>query len=236
MYRRLIFLLGALAAATASAGVVPPFTATTGSSFVVDFNGFVNNPSNVIDGLTAQVTYSDFAFTPDPAGNRTIVTFQVSIFNNSSLPVTDSRVSALGFNTSPTILSNPGKNKKKAPRHTVTGVFNTVTLNGNSPNGLGLTEFCFSDGNCAGGANGGVNIGETGVAYATLYFAAGTTAITFDDLYVRYQSIEGINCITSASGLPVANPVPEPGQYFVLLSSIGLYSLRRRFRQSSRRP
>jgi len=212
-----LFATGILGALVSFAGLVPPITATAGSSFVVDYDGFGGNPVHTILGLTSQVTFSNFTFTNQASYNRTRVTFQAHIENTSGGPVTGSRVSGMGFKTTPDIL-------RSAP-NSVSGVFDNVTTNGNMPNGIGRVEFCFSDVNCAGGGGGGVTLGNEGTAYATLYFRnTGITSLTFDELYVRYQSITGVRHITSASGGPV---VPEPAAYVVLSAGFAIIALRR---------
>jgi hypothetical protein len=179
----------------------------------VNYNGFIGGGSNIISGLTSQVTFSDFKFQDVLAGNKTQVTFRMNIKNNSASPITASRVSGLGFFTTPTVLTSG---------NTISGVFNSVTTgrNTNMPNQIGRVEFCFSDQNCAGGRNGGVLIGQTGEATATLYFAnAGLRSLAFDELYVRYQSIVGTSEGNSASGQAVR--VPEPGFFGVLALGLG---------------
>ena len=191
----------------------PLVMSTNSAPATIDYNGFIGGASNVISGLTSQVTFSDFTFLDVLAGNKTRVTFKMNIKNNSSSPITASRVSGLGFFTTPTILSGG---------NTVSGVFDSVTTgrNTNMPNQIGRVEFCFSDQNCAGGRDGGVLIGQTGEATATLYFAnAGLRSLAFDELYVRYQSIAGTSEGNSASGQAVT--VPEPGFYGVLALGLG---------------
>src|SRR5688572_4995348 len=100
-----IVLLGTVAQSIATAGVTLPVTATAGSSFTVDFNGHTTS-SNIIDGLTSAVTFSNFSFTDNSLFNWTRVQFQAEVTNNSSAPITASRVSGLGFRTSPNLSSN----------------------------------------------------------------------------------------------------------------------------------
>lgn len=214
------FLVGSLAVSAALAGVSLPVVATAGSAFTVDFNGYGGDPVQQLNGLTSQVTFSNFAFTDFTAANRTGITFDMLITNNSSGPITDSRVSVLGFRTTSNITAG-------AP-NAVSGVFDHVTLNGNMPVGVGQVEFCFSNVNCAGGGGGGVTLGHSDSAYASIFVAGtGVRQLQFDDAFVRYQSIAGAGRITSGVGAPV---VPEPASYIVLGLGLAVVALRRKLR------
>lgn len=93
------------------------------------------------------------------------------------------------------------------------------------PSGLGSVDFCVTAVNCAGGGGGGVTLGNTGTAYASIMFSgSGLTALTFDDIFVRYQSIAGAGSVTSAVGAPV----PEPGAIVVLSLGLLAVALRKR--------
>jgi hypothetical protein len=155
----------------------------------------------------------------------TKVFFNYSLFNDSASPVLTSRVSNIAFDTTANIISS-------AP-NAVTGVFGSVRYNANQPNGIGNTEVCFTAFNCPGGGNGGVTLGNTGVGTATLYFSGNITSLSFDDIYVRYQSVtcrSGSTCASSASGIgtvvpntPMPPEVPEPSTY--ALMGTGLFAL-----------
>ena len=213
----------AVLASTSLAGIVPPYTATSASDFTVDYNGFTGTPVAVVGGLTAQVRFYNFAFANGTGthSGQTKVNFDLDVKNNSSSPVTASRISGLGFNTSPAIVST---NDNK-----VSGAgFDSVTLAGNMPNGVGTVEFCFSNNNCAGGASGGVLKGASATVSAELYFTGSITKLTFDNFFVRYQSLDCATCLPaitggSASGTAVASVVPEPGFYGAL--AVGLTGL-----------
>ena len=189
---------------------VVPVTASAGSDFFIDFDGFINSGATIITGLTGRAEFNNFTFTAGTGAHagQTLVTFNVNLTDNSSLPITGSRISLLGFDTTPNIATTGDS---------VTGTFDTVNA-GNLPN-VGKVEFCLTDVNCAGGGNGGVTQGNTGSMHASLYFSgANLSSITFDDIYDRYQAITGScdNCGGSASGASVAI-VPEPAQVPVLL-------------------
>ncbi len=209
------------------AGVLPPYNVSNGSpSFVVDYNGFHPDASNVIPGLTAQVTYSNFVFTN--VSGATQVQFDFSVHNNSTIT---SRVSGLGFN------SNPNVNVSTS---TVSGgpdFFNNVN-SGNYPNAIGNVDFCFINGSgnsCAGGGGTGILDGQTEAGTAVLKFSSLFTTLTFDNFYVRYQSLNYCatpgctNPVTSAAGTAVST-VPEP-RLILFLSAGVIGVLATRFRR-----
>jgi len=203
-------LLSAILATTAL--TVEPATAslvfdsvgdTTGTVY---FDGIVEG--NVQPGLTAQLNLTLTALNTATG----LFTFSYDLFNSSSSPITASRVSGFGFNTTP---------DAELTGHSVTGEFDTVTRNGNVPQ-LGTFEICLSDVNCAGGASGGPTIGQHGTGTLTLNFADGTSSITMDDFYVRYQSITGSSFGDSGSGNDIPPPViPEPASWMMMLAGFG---------------
>lgn len=214
------FLIVFSMVATLSAGVLPPITATNGSSFSVDYNGYTSD-DGVVSGLTSQVNFSNFLFADDAGTNQTIVTFDFEVVNTSSAPVTDSRISGLGFLTTPNVAGGD-----------VTGVFDSVVFGSDFPQSTPL-EFCFTSGpSCPGGAGVGVGFGASDTGSATLFIAGlNQTELTFDGLFVRYQSIAGEG-ITGTSGVGTA--IPEPGTYGLLSLALGgLFMLHRR-RQARR--
>jgi hypothetical protein len=104
-----------------------------------------------------------------------------------------------------------------------------VSLNGNVPQ-LGNFEICVSDVNCAGGASGGPTLGNSGTGSLTLNFADGTSSVSLDDFYVRYQSIFGPGLDDDESGVGVV--VPEAATWMMMLTGFGAigYATRRRRR------
>lgn len=253
VYRPFKLTLLALLSLAAWAGpTVPPVNTTVGSDIEVNFNGIGGNPVIEQTGLSSSVRFYNFTFTPGAmqtiGGNTydfsglTNVQFDMDITNTSVAPITASRVSGVGFLTTPDIVvSLNSTNKKKASinPNTVLDAFTNIQYGGNYPNGLGNVEFCFSDSNsnsCAGGGGGGVAMNSTGTASANLWFTGNTlTSLRFDQLFVRYQSVAGCaTCGGSATGVPVLlndDVVPEPSFYGIL--SIGMggllwFSYRRR--------
>jgi hypothetical protein len=187
-----------------------------GDSFIVPFNGVVEG--SVAPGLTGEVTYT----LADIIGNTWYFNFAVE--NTSSAPITASRISTFGFNTDPNFTSAA-----------ITGgtVFDGVS-SGNVPQHMAV-EFCATAGpNCAGGSGEGVTIGDTALGQFALTFGLAPTSVSFDDLYVRYQSIVGAAGGDSGTGFP--GNVPEPATWGMMILGIGMAGavMRRRQRQSVR--
>ena len=210
-------LVVASVASSAQAAVILSWSAADiGLGQTANFNG--RDPA-VIAGLTSKVTY-----TLSSIGNagKTWV-FSYSVKNNSSSPITASRVSGFGFNTNPDVVSS-----------SATGVYTHTALNGNVPI-LGTHEVCITGNNCAGGASAGVTKGNTGVGTFSLTFATAPTLLKLSDLYVRYQSIntyrtQGGSAVGEAT--PPTAGVPEPATWAMMIAGFGLVgaSLRRRRR------
>ncbi len=174
--------------------------ADVGESIDVFFNGIVEGKE--IPGLT-----SEARFTVESIVNNAI-TLSVALSNTSSTPITGSRVSVLGLN-----IDSEGT----APTATSTGVFTKVATNGNIPQANTIPqlekigEFCFTIGNCAGGANGGVNFGNSDSFSPVFTFDTLPQFVTFNNFFVRYQSLESDTTIAlgSSSGVGVGE-VPTP--------------------------
>jgi hypothetical protein len=202
----------ALAAQPLAAAIV--FDNVGDTSGTLAFNGIIDG--NVQPGLTSTLSLTLTGLDTTSG----LFTFSYNLTNTSGAPLTGSRVSGFGFNSTP---------DASATGHSVTGAFDTVTLNGNVPQ-LGNFDICVSNGNCAGGASGGPTIGNSGTGTLVLNFADGTSSITLDDFYVRYQSIFGPGLDpTGDSGVGV---VPEAATWMMMLTGFGAigYATRRRRR------
>ena len=198
-----------------------PITITSASNVTLDFNGFYDSSNINIPGLSGRVNLSNFVFTNANAGTlpATIVSMNYTIINNSTAPVLTGRISNFAFDTTPTLL-NTALNQ-------VTGVFNTVAVDANQPNGIGTVEVCFTAVNCPGGGGGGVSLGNSGGGTASIYFGGNIAAFTLDNAFLRYQSVTcsaAAPCNASASGgLHGGDQVPEPSTY--VLMTLGLAGL-----------
>ena len=224
-----------LSASPALADAITLDASSIGNNYSLTYNGF--SGSTPIDGLTGTTT---FTLTGISGGNYT---FNYSVANTSSTPITDSRISSFAFNTDPNIASA-----------TSAGAFSYTTLNSTYPNAIGNVDVCFKDaqtGSCAGGGSGGLTIGQTGTGSFTLSFSQPISSLTLSDFYVRYQSIGGAGNITSASGAGTLSgsstssststssggtAVPEPGMLGLMSMALIGAGLTRRRRYRSRVP
>ena len=122
-------------------------TGLGGGTGTIDFDG--NASGATVPGMTSALTLT---LVSALAGTYT---FDYSLANSSTTPVTAARVTAFAFDTDPNIVSGSAV--------IVSGdVFDTIRLNSNLPNGVGGVELCFTVGNCTGGGSGGdgVQIGD----------------------------------------------------------------------------
>jgi hypothetical protein len=204
-------------ATSASAAVV----FVSGTSQTINFNGMENGTP--ISGLSGQITYTLTGFTN---GGKT-ANFNFSVTDTAGGATTGSRISTFGFNVTPDITGA-----------SITGgtVF-TGASNGNVPS-LGSFEFCATAGpNCAGGGGGGAAEGAGPVTGSfALTFASALSSVTFDQEYVRYQSVNNAQAGLeggSAVGLPTTGGVPEPTSWaMMILGVFGVGAVLRRQRQA----
>lgn len=228
-------IVATAALAVAAPAMADPITfssANIGQTYTLSYDGFVDGTTNTISGLTAETSFTLTGI----SGND--YTFDYSVSNTSSSPITASRISSFAFNTDPTIQSA-----------TSDGAFSYTTLNSNYPNTIGTVDVCFKDaktGSCAGGGSGGLDIGQSGSGSFTLSFSQPVSSLTLSDFFVRYQSISGAGNVSSASGQGTltssggtttgGTSVPEPGMIGLFgIGLVGLGLLRRRKAQPAMR-
>jgi hypothetical protein len=184
-----------------------------------------------LDGLAATVTYRLDSVSVD----RKNWLFDYWVTNDSHLPVTQSRVSAIGFDVDPdeqsaTLL--PG------------GIYNSVGRNGTAPMTYDIIDVCFmtrnspTSPNCSGGASGGPMLGQEGGGSFRLGFGAATDLVSFTEPYVRFQTIDftytttttnrrgvtsySLVTVRDGSGVGVAVAwVPEPGTWALMIAGFG---------------
>ena len=143
--------------------------------------------------------------------------------NNSSI---DSRVSGLGFNTTPDVAGG-----------SASGLFTNLILDGGYPNGVGAIGVCLQAGgaSCQGGGNGGVDDGMSANGAFTLDFGSTTPGtLSLSNFHDRYQSLS----VGTGSGTGGWVPgVPEPATWAMMLLGFGGigFSMRRSRRSNSGR-
>jgi hypothetical protein len=228
----LVLAVPAVAFAAAAGAVTVPSTpaqfAALNDSVSLNFgDGYLSGVQQ--PGLEAAAT---FRLSSRTGGNGTTNwtgwTFTIdNLANTSGGSVTASRLSAFGFDVAPNV-SNAS----------ASGMFDLRTLNSNISNGLSV-EVCFRDagGNCNGGGNGGLTIGQSipngdfPNNTFTLMFAQAQSTINLDRFVVRYQSINTRAGVLEGSGVgvvgegpidPFGNPVPEPATWAMLIAGFGL--------------
>lgn len=224
-------MVGALSLGLAAPAAAEPIlldSSKVGDNFTINFDGFVDGGS-AISGLSSQLR-----LTLNSIVNG-VYSFDYSLSNTAATnDSVSSRVSSFAFNTDPNILGG-----------TSTGLFDQLDLNKNYPNGIGTVEVCISGANCAGGGSFGVFDGGTGVGSLSLDFGSGVTAVSLTDFFARYQSIEGIKGVTSASGRETGSTtggtttggtttsggtdVPAPGMFLIFaMALMALFMPRKR--------
>jgi hypothetical protein len=221
----------ALSATAANASIITVTPADVGTSYTVNYDGFADG--STIPGLMGQTVFTLTGTT----GNS--YSFDYTVRNTSTDPITASRISGFGFDTDPNISSA-----------TSTGEFSTEA-SGNVPSGFGRVDVCFKGGgganNCAGGGSGGVELGDSASGSLTLNFTEMLDQLALSNFFVRYQSIDGAGAPDSAigRGTPVSSsggstgggstggstggtPVPAPAALGLFVPAVGALMLRRR--------
>ena len=178
----------------------PITLADVGDTLTIKFDGNVGGAD--VANLTSEIDFTLTAF--DEIFN--FVTFDVIVRNTSTAPLTDSRVSAFGFDANPDVLNGTSTSTE----------FSYVNTGGQFPNNFGNIEVCVIDNqnNCTGGGGSGIEMGQSsGIFQLTLNFADLADTLFLDNFGVRYQSISGLG-YSGASGTGVGTddnfPPPPP--------------------------
>lgn len=172
---------------------------SVGDNYTILFGGFGGDPVMDIPGLNAEL---DLELTG--IGTNSL-TFEYTLWNTSTAGGTDSRVSGFAFDMDP--LATGGS---------ATGDFTQINFGKTYPNAIGNVDACLANsGACSG--PGGAALGDPASGSFTLSFDSNVGSLTLSDFYVRYQSLSGLNGITSAAGGEVMNPVPEPSTWAMFL-------------------
>lgn len=214
-----IAALAALALSPGTASAATYIFTNVGDSYTLDFNGMENNVD--IPGLSGSITYTLTAI------NGFNYDFGFTVSNTSTAPVTASRISTFGFNTTPDFVS----------ASILSGSVFTNVSSGNVPGGLPNVEFCATAGpNCSGGGGGGVTIGNSNSGLFRLTFGSAPGTVEFTNNYDRYQAITapGISG-GSAVGVPTTSPVPEPASWMMMLAGFTACGITARRRKTTLR-
>lgn len=209
-----------------------------GTSFDVQFYDATINGANV-DGLDAKATFTlDHDF-----GNPTdSLRFKVDLWNMANADIWSSaRLSGIAFAVDPNVTSATIDDG---------GLFDNVIVDDPStrrdeaqyPENYKVIDVCYTDNNCQGGAQGGINLGETGSFYTTLSFGQDISSLSvrMDSFAIRWQSLtsnpngtSGVgygNTYVDDSGVGYGR-VPTPALIPALIGS-GIAALRKRKKES----
>ena len=215
---------GALSALVAVAGATAQAAYLfdeNGDSADIVFDGFSGNSANTIPGLSASLRLTLLS----GAQTRGYL-FSYVLQNTSTAGGSQSRVSGFAFNSTPDV------------RLVATlGEFSNVILDGRYPNGIGDVEICLTGSNsCQGGGRLGATRGDPASGVFLLGFDRSQRSVTLSDFFVRYQSLSGLNRVTSASGQEVTTAVPEPGTWLMMIFGLGAigFAMRQRSRTTTR--
>lgn len=170
-----------------------------GDSHTITFGGFGGDPVMDIEGLSAELQ-----LTLVSGIGTDSLTFAYILNNTSTSGGDSSRVSGFAFDMDP--LATGGS---------ASGDFTQIHFDRNYPNAIGNVDACLSNsGACSG--PGGATLSDAATGTFTLDFDSNIGSLALSDFYVRYQSLSGLDGITSASGGEM-NGVPEPATWVMLL-------------------
>jgi len=217
-------LLASLATPTCALAQPVTFAADdAGKSVTVEYDGF--NDAGTVDGLASNATFTLTGVEDDLYGDAAarFFNFDYSIANASSVP---SELLGFAFRTNPAGYAIGF----------VDGAFEDFEGASHYGHGIGPVNACFGNfgdpSNCEN-KDAGISAGEVGFGTFRLAFYDTISFLTFDNLFVGYDSIGGAESasgrgtITSvSSGGPVS--VPEPGMLSIFALSLGALAARQR--------
>lgn len=186
----------------------------------VNFNGLVENVETA--GLTGAASFS-FAGASF-AGGETTLLLDVILTNTSGGDITDSIITAFGFDSDPNVI-DAGATPDGDP---FDDAFQSNVFFPGGP----TVEICFSNqpmgANCSGNnSGGGVAFGVSEMFQISLIYSGDITdsMVTLDNFGVRYQGIDS-SVLNDASGYGVMTDTPEvPVPAAVWVMGLGLAGL-----------
>lgn len=200
--------------------------------------------SSIVDGVTLEAKLDWILSSVSSTATKTSWTFFVTVSNLTADQANTNRLTSWGFNTTPDSSVNESQDIE------VAGWTLVDDPNGNVPNGLGSYEVCADanggGANCNGGGGGGFGEGVSDTFKVVVDTAlTNPTLLTFDSVYVRYQSIgtSGTStaftlkeCVPGSFECPknIISPVPVPASLPLLLGGLlgGGALLRRKSRKA----
>lgn len=208
-------ILSSASASAATAIIGAPATplafnaAGAGQEFNIQYSGYID--SLLAPGLGASASFRFLGSADGVTWNFGIT----EIRNNSSAPITSSRISGYGFDVDP-----------DAAVVTAAGLFNIIREDQNVP-GLGTREVCIKAmeaKSCAGGGGAGLLIGEfTDYGGFSIQLAEQSSILTLSNFFVRFQSIEGGSGTSGIGvGSGIMSPVPEPSIWAMMIGGFGM--------------
>lgn len=178
-----------------------------GDSVTASLSGNVGGTA--VSGLDATAKIVVQSFTTNTSAGTTSIVLSIDLGNAADSAIWQSaRLSAFGFDTSATITSA-----------STSGLYANAVVGGKLPNGFGAIGVCVVDNrnNCSGGGNGGISLGDQGVAQLTLTFDRVLTSLDLTNLGARWQSLDSARLgIRGGSGTGgISRAIPEPSAALV---------------------
>jgi hypothetical protein len=198
---RALAVAGSLATTSAFADPITFSAADVGKNFSVDYIGPIGQTA------AASFTLTSVTDEPSPEGGFTAYRFAYSIANSSDSAL-NSAISGLEFNVSPDLV---------LAGSLTTNMFTNTALKNNQFNTGDLVDFCISALPLCQDAYSGLAAPGSEAGAFMVGFAKSTPTMTFDDFFLRYQTLSITQVMTSATATGTISstssggtPVPEP--------------------------